>query len=248
MLFDLLHVLLTAIRSGDIEESTAVLLLEMILLWITKLREDRQHQLILQSCGGDSNKGLLPAERLQNILCNILESIFDSNHVERVCGNLYAVLINFFHLIRSSEKPTLAPEIKTNPFAASLSVSVLCDSLSMQRSPSIAPSTSNNRLSNSPELSCLAVLKPVMERLIMTISGDAIEGMEVWKTVAFMLLDVSVQRSSLEKQHTVLTSLNRHGILANFVQSIKESDAQLQGVLKPDPGKSYIIFFIEMIC
>ncbi|KAF8188670.1 nucleoporin Nup186/Nup192/Nup205 [Pholiota molesta] len=245
MLFDLLHVLPTAIRSGDIEESTAVLLSETILSSITKLREDRQHQVILQSLGGDSDTGSLPAERLQNILRNILESILDSNHVELVRGNLYAALINFFHLIRSSEKPKLAPEVESNPFAASLSVSVLRDSISMRRSPSVAPSTSGDRLSNSLELNCLSVLKPVMERLIMTISRDAIDGTEVWKTVAFMLLDASVHLSSLEKQHSVLTALNRHGVLANFVQSIKDSDARLQGVLKPDPDDLNSLYVYE---
>ena len=81
MLFDLLHVLPVAIRSANVEESTAILLSETVLSSITKLREDRQHQIILQSVGGESESGSLPAERLYNILRNILESILDNNHV-----------------------------------------------------------------------------------------------------------------------------------------------------------------------
>ena len=46
MLFDLLHVLPVAIRSAYVEESTAILLSETALSSITKLREDRQHQII----------------------------------------------------------------------------------------------------------------------------------------------------------------------------------------------------------
>ncbi|KAF9477995.1 hypothetical protein BDN70DRAFT_880524 [Pholiota conissans] len=245
MLFDLLHVLPAALRSGNIEESTAILLSETILSTITKLREDRQHQVILQSIGGNSESGSLPAERLHNILRNILESILDNNHVELVRGNLYAALINFFHLIRSSEKPKLAPEAEINPFAGSLSLSTLRDSMSMRRSTSVVPSTSSDRFSNSLELSCLAVMRPTMERLVATISRDAIDGTEVWKTVAFMLLDASVQLSSLEKQHVVLACLNRHGILANFVQAIKDSDAHLQGVLKPDPEDLNSLYVYE---
>jgi nuclear pore complex protein Nup205 len=80
-------------------------------------------------------------------------------------------------------------------------------------------------------------MKGAMERLIATISRDAIDGSEVWKTVAFMLLDSLVQLSGLEKQHVVLSALVRHGILTNFVRGIKESDLRLQSVLKPDPGE-----------
>jgi nuclear pore complex protein Nup205 len=79
-------------------------------------------------------------------------------------------------------------------------------------------------------------MKPTMERLVTTISRDAIDGTEVWKTVAFMLLDATVQLSSLERQHSVLSALSRHGVLSNFVRGIKDSDSRLQGVLKPDPG------------
>ncbi|KAJ3509906.1 hypothetical protein NLJ89_g4967 [Agrocybe chaxingu] len=245
MLFDLLHVLPAAIRSGNIEESTAILLSETVLSSITKLREDRRHQVILQSMGGDSESGSLPAERLYNILRNILEGILDNNHVELVRGNLYAALINFIHLVRSSSSDAAAtPEIGPDPFTMSLSLSTFRDSTTTRRSPSLSASISGEKLSSTPgtalELGCLAVLKPVIERLVTTISRDAIDGTEVWKTVAFMLLDATVQLSSLEKQHVVLSSLNRHGILSNFVRSIKDSDARLQSVLKPDPGPTIL--------
>ncbi|KAH9477078.1 Nuclear pore complex protein Nup205 [Psilocybe cubensis] len=250
MLFDLLHVLPAAIRSSNIEESTAVLLSETILSSITKLREDRQHQLILQSLGSDSESGTLPAERLYNILRNILQGILDNNHVELVRGNLYAALINFMHLVRSSQSSpitqTLA-ELESNPFSATLTASTMRESVSRGRSPSLAPSSSDRQSSTSSTLEsgCLAVLKPVIERLVTTISRDAIDGTEVWKTVAFMLLDAIVQLSSLEKQHVVLASLNRHGILSNFVRSIKESDSRLQSVLKPDPDDLNSLYVYE---
>ncbi|KAF8970600.1 nucleoporin Nup186/Nup192/Nup205 [Flammula alnicola] len=248
MLFDLLHVLPAAIRSGNIEESTAILLSETILSSITKLREDRQHQLILQSMGGDYESGSLPAERLYNILRNTLEGILDSNHVELVRGNLYASLINFIHLIRSSHKSTPSLDTDSNAFAASLSLSTLRDDMSMRRSPSLPSSVAGDRpvaSGSTLEIGCLAVMKPVMERLIATVSRDAIDGTEIWKTVAFMLLDATVQLSSLEKQHVVLSALNRHGILSNFVRSINDSDSRLQGVLKPDPDDLNSLYVYE---
>ena len=54
MLFDLLHVLPVAICSANVKESTAILLSETVLSSIAKLHEDRQHQIILQSVGSES--------------------------------------------------------------------------------------------------------------------------------------------------------------------------------------------------
>ena len=240
MLFDLLHVLPVAIRSANVEESTAVLLSETVLSSITKLREDRQHQIILQSVGGESESGSLPAERLYNILRNILESILDNNHVELVRGNLYAALINFIHLMRSSHDNKVSQQSDANMFAMSISHSTIGDNLAFNGKESLLPSKLDESLENTVsalELGGLAVLKPVIDRLVTTIARDAIDGTEVWKTIAFMLLDAIVQLSSLEKRHVVLSALTRHGVLSNFVRSLKDSDSRLQSVLKPDPGK-----------
>jgi nuclear pore complex protein Nup205 len=49
-----------------------------------KLHENRQQQLILQFIGGDSEAGSFSAERLYNILRNVLEGIPNNNHVELV--------------------------------------------------------------------------------------------------------------------------------------------------------------------
>ena len=46
-----------------------------------------------------------------------------------------------------------------------------------------------------------------------------------------------IELSSLEKRHVVLLALTRHGVLSNFVRSLKDSDSRLQSVLKPDPGE-----------
>lgn len=244
MLFDLLHVVPEAVRSGSVEEATAVLLSETMLSTITRLREDRQHQIIRQTMGGDSDAGSLPAERLQNILRNLLEGILDNKHVELVRGNLYAALMNLIHLIRSSTSTKLSPEVEYNPFEASLTISTLRESslTPKRRAVSVTPSVSSDRTPNNAstlELACLSVMKPVMDRLVTTISRDAIDGTEVWKTVAFMLLDAIVQLSSLERQNVVQSSLSRHGVLSNFIRSIKDSDTRLQSVLKPDPGRLF---------
>lgn len=244
MLFDLLHVLPAAIRSPHIEVSTAVLLSETVLSLITKLREDRQQHLILQSTGGDTESSSLPAERLYNILRNVLQGILDNNHLELVRGNLYAALINFIHLIGSSNGTQW---VEAQRKGSSMSFSTFGRDSLISSSQALVPLDKVGQSQSYPsslESGCLAVMKPTLERLVTAISRDAIDGTEVWKTVAFMLLDATVQLSGLEKQHIVLSVLNRHGILSNFVHGIKESDTRLQSVLKPDPGT----FCNHLIC
>ncbi|THU93859.1 hypothetical protein K435DRAFT_829411 [Dendrothele bispora CBS 962.96] len=244
MLFDLLHVLPPITKSAEIQESTAVLISEVILSSITKLREDRRHQIILQSAGGDSESGTLPAERLFAILRNILECIMDNRRVELVRGNLYASLINYVHFISPSQVTSpvqtgenlslsLRPPREGSPFSESLSL------ISHNALGSFYSTASQLQLNS------LALMKDGLERLVITISRDAIDGTEVWRTVAFMLLDSLVQLSAMEKSHPVLTHLVRHGILANFVQGLKESDFLLQAVLKPDPDDLNPLYVYE---
>ncbi|KAF5381906.1 hypothetical protein D9757_007577 [Collybiopsis confluens] len=248
MLFDILHVLPPIIKSEDLHQSTAVLLSEVVLSSITKLCEDRQHQVILQSAGGDPHSELLPAERLYLILRSILECILGSSHVELVRGNLYAALINYVDLVSSGEEKSASrttQSLGVSMLTSTRDASPFNDSLSLVSSPSQRHTLQSHSL---------ALLKTGLERLLVTVSRDAIDGSEVWRTVAFMLLDSLVQLSALEKQHPVLTPLVRHGILANFVQGVKESDHLLQAILKPDPDdlnplyvyESKMSFFIRM--
>ncbi|KAJ7482279.1 nucleoporin Nup186/Nup192/Nup205 [Mycena galericulata] len=249
MLFDLLHVLPTILRSQDIQESTAVLLSEAVLSSVTKLREDRRHQVLVQAASGDADAGTLPAERLYAILRNILECVVENNRVELVRGNLYAALINFVHLITpSSEDQSDGQDHQASGLTMSLAASTTRDDFLFNETQALVQVSQAGRphsAAASLELGSLALMKSVMERLVATISRDAIDGSEVWKTVAFMLLDSLVQLSGLEKQHIVLSALVRHGILTNFVRGIKESDLRLQSVLKPDPDDLNPLYVYE---
>ncbi|KAF5345807.1 hypothetical protein D9756_010889 [Leucocoprinus leucothites] len=245
MLFDLLHVLPPALRSSNISESVSVLLAETVLSSVTKLREDRHHQIILQSVGGNAESGSLPTERLYTILRNILEGILDSNRVELVRGNLYAALINFIHLIAS---PNETFDFSSQALLLSLSGSLNQSTASFNPSQSLvlASSVQNGSASTSTLLSgALNVMRDVMERLVAIIARDAIDGTEVWKTIAFMLLDALVQLSGQEKQSMVVSALLRHGILSNFVRGVKENDERLQSVLKPEPDDLNTLYVYE---
>lgn len=238
MLFDLLHVLPSIIRSADVQESTAVLLSEAVLSSITKLREDRAQQIVIQSAGGDADAGSLPVERLKSLLRSLLECIIDNNRLELVRGNLYAALINYLHLVASSRADGEPVGGGAAGLAMSLSSSTTQEDFIFSDSHRLASQFGSSRGSSSAlESGTLAVMKSVIERLVATIARDAIDGTEVWKTVAFMSLDSLVQLSRSEKPHTVLSALVRHGILSNFIRGLKESDLRLQSVLKSDPGE-----------
>jgi nuclear pore complex protein Nup205 len=88
------------------------------------------------------------------------------------------------------------------------------------------------------ETSALLILNKDIDGLVSLISTDAIDGMEVWRTVSFTLLDSLVGLSRSERPHRVLNILSRRGYLQNFVQGIKDADIQLQQVLRPDPSMS----------
>ncbi|ESK89924.1 nucleoporin [Moniliophthora roreri MCA 2997] len=245
MLFDILHVLPPIINSGNVHDSTAVLLSEVILSSITKLREDRRHQIILQSASGDPDSGALPAERLYAILRSMLECILNNSGVELVRGNLYASFINYIYLISSStDLPSLHNDSKL-----ALAWSSKREDSPFGDSMAIVPHRSQGRSKQGGihliQTNSLNLMQSSLERLVVIISRDAIDGTEVWRTVAFMLLDSLVQLSALDKNHPVPLHLVRHGILSNFVQGLSESDFLLQSVLKPDPDDLNPLYVYE---
>ena len=215
-----------------------MLLSGVLLSTITKLREDRQHQAIIQSDTGELDNASLPSERLYALLRLTLDCVLDSSRNQFVRGNLYATLINYLHLVTDGKQRALEVSPQNQLSLSSLSLSISRDDFDFVGGKQLALSTRQS--SSSLVSGSAAIIRTVIEKLVGTITRDAIDGTEVWKTVAFMLLDSLVYLCRTEKQSSILTVLTRHGILSNFVHGLKESDVRLQGVLKPDPGKSYL--------
>lgn len=258
VLFDLLHVLPGIVRS-DVQEATAVLLSEATLSTITKLREDRRHQIMLQSAGGDIEAGSLPTERLYALLRSLLECILDNNRSELVRGNLYACLINYLHLVSADDvrhdvEAVVVDTIGKRSVALSTSAFTSRDDLALTESQggsarsTPTPGGRPTQRTSTLEVGTLSLMKSVMERLVSTISRDAIDGTEVWKTVAFMLLDSLAHLCRADKSRTLLSSLVRYGVLSNFVRGLKEAEMHLQYVLKPDPGMFYLSLLFALPC
>jgi nuclear pore complex protein Nup205 len=230
MLSDLLQELPPIIRSGKVAESTAVLLSEVSLSLITKLREDWRSQQLL---GSYSHSGSLSSERLHGLLRSFLECVLEYR-VELVRGNLYAALVNYFHLVNDPNGIASEGTIMIR----SLSSSVVPDELSLHDRSGPTPLARPGGPASTPSYGCLTVLKPVSERLVATVSRDATDGSEVWKTAAYVLLDCLVNLSRDDKHGNILSTLVRHGFLGVFAQDLKDSDRRLQSVLKPEPGNS----------
>ncbi|TRM60040.1 nucleoporin Nup186/Nup192/Nup205 [Schizophyllum amplum] len=220
-LFELMHVLPPIAASPALQEPTAVVLSETILTCIVKLRENRHNQAMF-------DMDALPPERLLSICRSILECIVNSGHIELVRGNLYAALVNYLHLAQPQRGAPM-------PSEPQITMSLL-SSVATREAAAAA-----RKWSWGP----VALVKTIVDRLIAIISRDAISGMEVWKTVAFILLDSLQGLSKVDKQQAILAAVSRHGILANFVQGLKESDVLLQGVLKPDPDDLNPLYVYE---
>ncbi|KZT05221.1 uncharacterized protein LAESUDRAFT_702393 [Laetiporus sulphureus 93-53] len=236
MLFDLLHAIPTVMRSPNVEESVSILLAEAMESTITKLRQDRYHQVILQSAGGDVEAGALPAERLYALLRSILDCIMDNNRQELVRGNLYASLIHYLRLVTSADATELAES--DQPLSASLTGSISLNGSVLL--PSGQPAARSKLMEGS-----LTTLRGFMDRLVSSVARDAVDGSDVWKTISFILLDSLAKLGRLEKQPAILKALARQGFLAGFVRGIKESDKRLQDTLAPDPSELNSLFVYE---
>ena len=103
--------------------------------------------------------------------------------------------------------------------------------------------------SSSLEASCSAIIKQTSDRLIATISKDAIDGAEVWKTIAFTLLEFLARLSARDvpgtRQHYLLSALDRYGLLMNVIHSIRDADNALQDVIRPDPDDLNPLYVYE---
>ncbi|KAF8584437.1 hypothetical protein K439DRAFT_1411162 [Ramaria rubella] len=248
ILFDILLILPPAIYNGSTQQSTAIMLSEVVLSLVTKLRSDRQQQLILQSTFDDTFAAALPVDRLKFLLKSVLECLARSGSAELIRGNLYASLVNYLHLVEDARDQRHLESVGSeNSFSHSFSESSSMSRDGLASSESAGPFTPgrSKEKRSELELSTLAIINKDVDGLVSVVSTDAIDGTEVWKTVSFTLLDALIGLSRLERPHRVLALLTRKGYLYNFVQSLKDVDLELQQVLRPDPDNLNVLYVHE---
>lgn len=226
ILFDLLQEVTPVIRRPSLATSSSTLLSEVTVMLITKLREDRSQRIILQTLTDDafSSATSLPEDRFHKILSGLVECVLTPGMPEVVRGNLYASIINHLQLVQTISN-TKRQDMPVN------------------EDPEDEPlfGTSKDIVSySSLETGCVNIINNHAERLISVVCRDAIDGSEVWKTVAFTLLDSLVRLSRIQRQHRVLHLLARGGYLSNFSLGLKEADEELQATLIAEPGDSFL--------
>ncbi|KAJ1300573.1 hypothetical protein OPQ81_002227 [Rhizoctonia solani] len=227
VLFDVVQALPPVILAAA-EPQTAILLCETLLSLVAKLRDDRHHQVVLQSIVDDPVAATLPPERLNSLLGAIMDCVLQPGTTERQRGNLYSAMVHYVHLAFSAEERV---QSRLDQSQSPSSAVVLFGAAPPKRA--------------NLESSTLQVLNKFVDRLVPLVCRDAIDGSDVWKTIAFTFLESLVRVSRMEKAHRVLGIMARQGFLAHFVQSVAESEDQLLAVLKPDPESLNALYVYE---
>ncbi|QRW26278.1 structural constituent of nuclear pore protein [Rhizoctonia solani] len=251
ILFDVVQALPPVILSAA-EPETAIYLCETLLSLVAKLRDDRHHQVVLQSIVDDPVAATLPPERLNALLGAIMDCVLQPGTTERQRGNLYSAMVHYVQLAFSAEERSSREHSKLGQSQSKLAQSQ--SKLAQSRLDTSAanavvlfgssPNPTTGRRSGL-ESSTLLVLNKFVDRLVPLVCRDAIDGSDVWKTIAFTFLESLVRVSRMEKAHRVLGIMSRQGFLAHFVQSVAESEDQILAVLKPDPESLNALYVYE---
>ncbi|KAG8681201.1 hypothetical protein FRC08_015790, partial [Ceratobasidium sp. 394] len=173
---------------------------------------------------------------------------------ERQRGNLYAAMVHYVQLASTAEERDaglkqsnllIQSSNGSNPLARSLTASTSgTDEMEVVLFGS-NPTPRRTVKGSGLEASALGVLNKYVERLVPLVCRDAVDGSDVWKTVAFTFLESLIRISRLEKQHRVLNIMARQGFLQHFVQSVVEGGEQLAAVLKPEPESLNALYVYE---
>jgi nuclear pore complex protein Nup205 len=237
MIFDLLSSVLRFVAAPDTTPAAAEIFCQVVLSLITKLRQGRREQILFSD--GDELAGSLPADKLHTLLRQVLDAITQSGTTEFIRGNLYTVIINYLQLIASftpSSEGSLKPELDTSK--------VLDDTAF------VAGSTTSFRTgprSSTLDGGTLAIFLSVIDKLAPILCRDALDGSEIWKTVAYTTLETLVTASKEDRSHRLLSVLAKTGYLRSFVQSLKDSENDLLGIMTPDPGTSPAFLCLLMV-
>lgn len=221
-LFDLIQAAFHLIALPDWPASAAELLCQVVLSLITRLRHGR-HEAALSGETSRTNAGL-PTDKLHAILKGVLEGIVRAGTTQLVRGNLYTVLINYLQII------TPLPSVpSTDGPTASKDTLLLEGSVSGQ-------SASSGQAASSLEAGSLSILLSTMDRVVPIICRDALDGSEIWKTVAYAALETLLAASASDRSYKLVGILYRNGYLQSFIQSLKDSENDLRAILSTDPG------------
>ncbi|GAA5989348.1 hypothetical protein JCM11641_002770 [Rhodosporidiobolus odoratus] len=251
LLLDLMSAILPPLAAQEMDQAVSELLSGAAVLLATKLRDEGIAILFVES--GEAVQSV-PPERLHAVLRSVLQAILQPGVSPVVRGNLYAVLLNYLQY--SSKLAALSPALSRTVFGAgsvddsTSATGFVNDDLLSLDGVSTAGGTASGRRSssrrNALEQGNHSILASAMERLLPVICRDAAVGHEVWRTVAFTVLDALVGVADEARATSkVLGILTKQGYLGNFVTALKDAEADLQQVLLPDPPSLNALYVYE---
>lgn len=238
-LLDLLGSVLSKLLEGQIDSDSAELLSEVVVALMITLRHEATQ---LSSLAAGEAAQAFPFDRLIPILKTIVQSIVLSNPSNIIRGNLYASLLGFLqHVYATSSTDAKAPQSFGPPD--------LVKSTEVFAPSSDAASTiisQRNHSRSALETNTVTMISTAFDRLLPVICKDAIMGSEVWKSVAFTALDSLLMLSDRSRSGSKLMAvLWRNGFMKDFIDFLKDGEADLLAVLEPDPESLNALYVYE---
>lgn len=240
ILYDLISALLPKINDEAGHKIMAESLSNVVLSLMTKLRQDRHRQAVLQAAVAldDSTALRLPADRLHVIFKGLVEAVQKPGTSVSMRGNIYTVLVNYLQY--TSSERDLVTMGSGSPFLGkgperSMFIGVE-DSSSLDVSGSFIANSIGSGQRATLEAGNIAIVNAAGDRFFEVLCRDASDGNDVWKTTAFTALDALSVLTKREKNNRVLQYVVKRNFLKHFIDMIKKDDEELQKVLQPDPG------------
>ncbi|GAA5985830.1 hypothetical protein JCM5350_006906 [Sporobolomyces pararoseus] len=247
LLLDLMTAILPPLAAQEMDAAISELLSGAAVLLSTKLRDEGINILYVES--GETVQSVSP-ERLHSILRLVLQAILQPGVSPVVRGNLYTVLLNYIQYSAkvAALSPALAKNLADFDNDSASVASFNDDLLSLDGMSTVGGTRRTGSKKNALESGNLTIFASALDRLLPVICRDAAAGHEVWRTVAFTVLDAIVAVAEEGKAITkVLSILTKQGYLSSFVNAFKDMEAELQEALQPDPESLNALYVYEAL-
>ncbi|MBW0477790.1 hypothetical protein O181_017505 [Austropuccinia psidii MF-1] len=241
-LLDLLASVLSRLLQGQVDSDSAELLSEIVVALTIKLRHEGNP---VGSFAAGEVVQAFPLDRLSPVLRTIVQSIILSNASNVLRGNLYASLLSFLqHVYATSTSKEIGGS--TLHFLDPQDLPKSDETIDIISDATSAILSQRNYHRSTLESNTMAMLSSSFERLLPVICKDAIMGSEVWKSVAFTVLDSLLMLSDRSRSGTQLMNvLWRNGFMKDFVNFLKDAEGDLLAVLEPDPESLNALYVYE---
>ncbi|CAO1630948.1 unnamed protein product [Sympodiomycopsis kandeliae] len=231
-----------------------------ILALLTSLRRHRSAlEAASRLTGSVDSVDDLPIDRLLVTLRALTGALLRTSISVSARGHLYSALINYLQLARVASLPDESRQQQRQSLllggddsSSQIGLNDFNDGASGIFSLSGTSAAGNETQPASLlEQRTRSFLASHAERLIPVIARDALDAPDVWRTVAFTLLDKLVALEGLTRNRAqgsrplLVDILLRGGFMKSFVSLLRDMDLDLQEALRPDPSSLNALYVYE---